>query len=60
MTRLVEIAVEDAKARKQGGMLGKLKQGWCVTRAFVTFARLYLLPVKHQELPAQVRLTATW
>jgi magnesium-protoporphyrin IX monomethyl ester (oxidative) cyclase len=60
MTRLVEIAVEDAKARKQGGVIGKLKQGWCVTRAFVTFVRLYLLPVKHQKLPDQVRLAPTW
>jgi magnesium-protoporphyrin IX monomethyl ester (oxidative) cyclase len=60
MTRLVEIAVEDAKARKQGGVLGKVKQGWCITRAFFTFVRLYLVPVKHQELPAQVRLTPTW
>jgi hypothetical protein len=31
-----------------------------VTRAFLTFARLYLLPVKHNELPKQVRLQPTW
>ncbi len=60
MTRLVEIAVQDAQARKQGGVLGKLRQGWCVARAALTFGRLYLLPVKHQKLPAQVRLTPTW
>jgi len=60
MTRLVEIAVEDARARKQGGLLGALRHGWCVARAVLTFARMYLLPVKHQALPAQVRLAPTW
>ena len=60
MTRLVEIAVADAKAKKQGGLLGALKHGWCVTQAVATFARLYFVPVKRNPLPAEMRVQPTW
>jgi magnesium-protoporphyrin IX monomethyl ester (oxidative) cyclase len=60
LEKLLTYAVQDAKAREQGGLIGNLKRGYWVTRAFLTFARLYLLPVKHNELPKQVRLQPTW
>jgi len=60
LEHLLHYAVQDAKAREQGGLLGKIKRGYWVTRAFLTFARLYLLPVKHNTLPAQVRLQPRW
>ena len=60
MTRLVEIAVADAKAKKQGGLMGALKHGWCVTQAVATFARLYFVPVKRNPLPAEMRVQPTW
>ncbi len=60
MSRLVEIAVKDAQAKKQGGLLGGLKHGWCVLQAAATFARLYFVPVKHHDLPKEMRVQPTW
>jgi magnesium-protoporphyrin IX monomethyl ester (oxidative) cyclase len=60
LEHLLHFAIQDAKAREQGGLIGALKRGYWVTRAVLTFARLYVLPVKHQSLPAQVRLQPTW
>jgi magnesium-protoporphyrin IX monomethyl ester (oxidative) cyclase len=60
MSRLVEIAVADARAIKRGGLVGRLQHGLCVTRAFLTFCRLYLVPVKENALPANVRVQPSW
>lgn len=60
MDRLVECAVGDAKAREQGGLIGQAKRAYWVTRAFLNFVRLYLLPVKQNALPEQVRLQPRW
>jgi magnesium-protoporphyrin IX monomethyl ester (oxidative) cyclase len=60
LEKLLACAVQDAKAREQGGLLGALQRGYWVTRAFLAFARLYLLPVQHHALPAQVRLQPRW
>jgi magnesium-protoporphyrin IX monomethyl ester (oxidative) cyclase len=49
-----------AEARAQGGVLGKLKHGIQVLRAAATFVRLYLLPVKANALPADIRLQPVW
>jgi magnesium-protoporphyrin IX monomethyl ester (oxidative) cyclase len=47
-------------ARRQGGIGGKLK-GWLAgARAALAFARLYLIPVKTNELPANVRLEPSY
>ena len=51
-------AIADAKAR--GGLVGKALQGFHAARAAVTFARLYLLPVKANALPADIRLQPVW
>lgn len=43
-------------AKRQGGVAGKVK-GWVAgARAALAFAGLYLIPVKHQDLPQDVRL----
>lgn len=43
-------------AKRQGGVAGKVK-GWMAgARAALAFATLYLIPVKHQDLPQDVRL----
>ena len=60
MTRLVDIAVADALAKKKGGVLGGLQHAWCVSRAVLTFARLYLVPVKRRSLPQDMRVQPTW
>jgi magnesium-protoporphyrin IX monomethyl ester (oxidative) cyclase len=48
------------KAEKQGGFVGKAKKAALGTKAFFTFARLYLIPTKKNELPAQIRLQPVW
>ena len=60
MSRLVEIAVADAKAKQQGGLWGTLKHGWCAVQAVATFARLFFVPVKHRTLPQDMRVQPTW
>jgi magnesium-protoporphyrin IX monomethyl ester (oxidative) cyclase len=60
MSRLVEIAVADAKAKQQGGVWGHLRHGWCVAQAVVTFTRLFFVPVKRRALPQDMRVQPTW
>ena len=47
-------------AKKRGGLVGRLKRVVLSGGAAATFARLYLLPVKRQSLPANVRLRPAW
>jgi magnesium-protoporphyrin IX monomethyl ester (oxidative) cyclase len=58
--KLRAITMAQNDARRQGGVIGKLK-GWALTAsAAVTFTRLYLLPAKSNEIPRQVRLVPAW
>jgi magnesium-protoporphyrin IX monomethyl ester (oxidative) cyclase len=50
--------MDEAKAR--GGILGRLRQAGLAVAAAATFARLYLLPVRPNELPQQARLAPAW
>lgn len=60
LDRLLMINGRIAAAKKQGGVVGKIKKlGWNLA-AVATFARLYVLPTKQNELPAQVRLSPAW
>jgi magnesium-protoporphyrin IX monomethyl ester (oxidative) cyclase len=54
----IQQRIDAAKAR--GGIVGKLQQGVAALQGVATFARLYLLPVKHHALPAQVRVAPAW
>jgi magnesium-protoporphyrin IX monomethyl ester (oxidative) cyclase len=56
--RALSAAMDEAKAR--GGILGRLRQAGLAVAAAATFARLYLLPVKPNELPQQARLAPAW
>jgi magnesium-protoporphyrin IX monomethyl ester (oxidative) cyclase len=56
--RKLSLRMDEAKAR--GGLLGRLRQAGCAVAAAATFARLYLLPVQHNELPQQARLAPAW
>ncbi len=47
-----------AKARK--GLMGRLAQGGCALKAAWVFARLYMMPIKRNPLPADVRLSPVW
>jgi magnesium-protoporphyrin IX monomethyl ester (oxidative) cyclase len=56
--RSIAQAVKAAKAR--GGVVGALKRIQLGAAAAICFARLYLLPVQHHALPAQVRMAPAW
>ncbi|MEL7089654.1 MAG: magnesium-protoporphyrin IX monomethyl ester (oxidative) cyclase, partial [Planctomycetota bacterium] len=48
------------QAHAQGGILGKLRKIGLGARAGLIFARMYLLPVKKNELPEHSRLQPVW
>ncbi len=55
---VIQTALDKAKAR--GGVMGRLQQAGCAVAGLWTFARLYMLPVRHHALPAQVRMAPAW
>jgi magnesium-protoporphyrin IX monomethyl ester (oxidative) cyclase len=60
LDRLWKINQGIAASRLQGGLTGRIRRiGW-MGAAAVAFARLYLIPGKRNELPAQVRLAPAW
>ncbi len=54
----IQTAIDAAKRR--GGVLGKLAQAGLALQGLATFGRLYLMPVKRHDLPAQVRMAPAW
>jgi magnesium-protoporphyrin IX monomethyl ester (oxidative) cyclase len=60
LRRLLWVTNESAKAKAQGGVLGKLKGLGLSAIGFGTFVRLYALPVKSHALPANIRLAPVW
>ena len=60
LDRLYRISVEGERLKKKGGALSLLKRGWLKLEGAATFARLYLLPVKHNDLPETVRMAPAW
>ncbi|MEM7056027.1 MAG: magnesium-protoporphyrin IX monomethyl ester (oxidative) cyclase [Pseudomonadota bacterium] len=48
------------QARAQGGLIGRLRRIGLGARAGLVFARLYLLPVKRNDLPENSRLQPVW
>ncbi len=60
LERLHAIALKTEAAKAQGGVIGKLKQAGCALAGAATFARLYLMPVRHHSLPTQIRLAPAW
>jgi magnesium-protoporphyrin IX monomethyl ester (oxidative) cyclase len=60
MTRLVELSIANAKAKERGGVMGLIGRASTALQALFTFGRLYMLPVKKNELPADIRMQPTW
>ena len=60
MERLVELSIANAKAKERGGVVGTLLRATTAVQAAWTFGRLYFLPVKRNDLPAQIRVQPTW
>jgi magnesium-protoporphyrin IX monomethyl ester (oxidative) cyclase len=60
MERLRRISDGMSAAKERGGVIGRLKWLTYTGAAALSFARLYLIPAKSNELPAQSRLVPTW
>ena len=60
MTRLFEAQTGITAAKARSGPLGWLKQGYWAVIGAATFVRLYVLPMKHHELPADIRMQPVW
>ena len=56
--RLISEAIADARAK--GGLLSKVKRAALAGRAALTFARLFLLPVKPNALPREICMQPAW
>lgn len=60
LERLRLIGVASDAAKKQGGVIGKLKGAGLALAAAAIFARLYVLPTKSNKIPPQVLMVPTW
>jgi len=58
--RLRAITVAKGAARRQGGIMGRIKGAALTAAAAAAFARLYLIPPKSNAMPEQVRLVPAW
>jgi len=52
--------VAKGAARRQGGIMGRIKGAALTAAAAAAFARLYLIPPKSNAMPEQVRLVPAW
>jgi magnesium-protoporphyrin IX monomethyl ester (oxidative) cyclase len=60
LDRLFRIAQAAERAKQRGGLIGALQRAGCAIAGVATFARLYVLPVKANATPAQVRMAPAW
>jgi magnesium-protoporphyrin IX monomethyl ester (oxidative) cyclase len=60
MDRLFKLSQRMDAAKARGGIVGRLQQAGLAVAAVATFARVYLLPVQHHELPRDVRVAPAW
>ena len=60
LEKLRKINDRNAEWKKKGGMTARLGNMWTAAAAGVTLFRLYLIPAKSNDLPADIRLAPTW
>jgi magnesium-protoporphyrin IX monomethyl ester (oxidative) cyclase len=60
MDRLLKLSLAHAAAKARGGIIGRLQAAGLAVQAALTFGRLFLLPVKTNTLPAQIRFEPVW
>jgi magnesium-protoporphyrin IX monomethyl ester (oxidative) cyclase len=60
LERLRKIVVAKDEAKARGGLLNRVRDLGLTVAAGITFAKMYLLPAKHEVLPAQVRVSPVW
>jgi magnesium-protoporphyrin IX monomethyl ester (oxidative) cyclase len=58
--KLLKISEAMAAARKQGGLVGRLKRVGLTLKAGALFLKLFLLPVKTNDLPRQILMQPAW
>jgi magnesium-protoporphyrin IX monomethyl ester (oxidative) cyclase len=60
LERLRRISEASAAARARGGLVGALRRVGLAAAGVATFAGLFLLPTRKNELPGQVRMAPAW
>jgi magnesium-protoporphyrin IX monomethyl ester (oxidative) cyclase len=60
LARLVACSEGHSRAKVRGGVMGLLGQAWHAGKAVLTFAQLYLQPVRRHELPNEIRVAPAW
>jgi len=60
LDRLLALTEAMGKARRRGGVAGKVRGAALRVQAAATFARLYLLPGRKAALPHSARLSPAW
>lgn len=60
LDHLTKLSFAMNAAKEKKGFLNLINKGWIGAQAFVTFFKLFFLPVIKSELPRQVRLAPTW
>jgi magnesium-protoporphyrin IX monomethyl ester (oxidative) cyclase len=60
LDRLVAINARNDAAKKAGGWTAPLKRAVCTVQATLTFARMYLVPVKPNKAPDVVCIAPAW
>jgi len=60
LERMRRITVKNAAARAKGGFLARAGIALRSLDAAVTFVKMFMLPAKHEALPAQVRMAPSW
>ena len=60
LEKLRKINDRNGEWQKKGGLTAKLGAMWTAAAAGTTLLRLYLIPAKTNDLPADIRLAPTW
>ncbi len=60
LKRLFAIARRMEAAEASGGLSGRIRKAALAGMAALTFARLYLIPAKPHQMPADIRLEPVW
>jgi len=60
LERLRQISTASTAARKQGGLSGRMKRLGLTAQAAAVFVKLFILPVKRNELPRQILMQPAW
>ncbi len=60
LERMRRITDGKARARAQGGLRGRLKGAALTAAAGLTFVRMFVVPARRADLPAQVGLSPCW